>query len=510
MIKEIVDSALGMFYGMALQDGKSAGMGFSVGAPAEIGQGQRTAAGPVERRFVQTGDTYAYSIGSGAVTWQEMKLMAVAKTRVRERIADADSHSHGFFTKASDLANEALNELGCHEEARWLSYLIAHDMAGYGPISILLEDRDNIAGVEVKSAFSPILVLSKNHGRCLTNLRFAGEEAFRSTMNRFVLENGRGLGQEGVEIDVRIRDAIPHALAGPYAGRGPAASIMTGRNMGAENILLDGTASPDVIAYLWIALESRMNVIVSGGRASGKSALISALAGFLPRHSRLAVIGNRTDEPLPMGPLFCVASVDGSGYGNIDTGEQVAELLGTRPDRMIFGEVRGREAAALFSGANEGVPFITTVRSDEGGLSLPVMLNAKPICIGPVALSMLDLSVHMMRTDPETVHIASISEYLWLSRAETECGSDIGNGDSVEELPLLEYGTFGKNLERSKVLKAYSRMMGVGIAYAVAEQKARADAIRKALDEKDSRDGLKRLVSHHLGLMSRRYDQPVE
>ncbi len=65
------------------------------------------------------------------------------------------------------LANENLSE-----NKELIAYLIAHDIIGYGPLSIILEDSKNIEEILINSPVSEIMIFHQKYGYCKTNLRF--------------------------------------------------------------------------------------------------------------------------------------------------------------------------------------------------------------------------------------------------------------------------------------------------------------------------------------------------
>jgi type IV secretion system protein VirB11 len=123
----------------------------------------------------------------------------------------------------------------------------------------------------------------------------------------------------------------------------------------------------DLIGFLKLAVKRRKTVVISGGTASGKTTLLNALVKEIARSERLVVIEDapeiRLDHPNAVG----LVAVRGElGEAQVDADALLAASLRLRPDRILLGELRGREAFAWLRAVNSGHPgSITTVHADS-------------------------------------------------------------------------------------------------------------------------------------------------
>ncbi len=123
----------------------------------------------------------------------------------------------------------------------------------------------------------------------------------------------------------------------------------------------------DLIGFLKLAVKRRKTVVISGGTASGKTTLLNALVKEIARSERLVVIEDapeiRLDHPNAVG----LVAVRGElGEAQVDADTLLAACLRLRPDRILLGELRGREAFAWLRAVNSGHPgSITTVHADS-------------------------------------------------------------------------------------------------------------------------------------------------
>jgi type IV secretion system protein VirB11 len=155
------------------------------------------------------------------------------------------------------------------------------------------------------------------------------------------------LGSDGLFDDAFRTDPASHAAADE-----------------ALEILID---SGDIMGFLRAAVVRRKTIVISGGTGSGKTTLLNALVKEIPRSERLVVIEDapevRLDHPNSVG----LVSVRGElGEAQVDADTLLAASLRLRPDRILLGELRGREAFAFMRAVNSGHPgSISTVHADS-------------------------------------------------------------------------------------------------------------------------------------------------
>lgn len=123
----------------------------------------------------------------------------------------------------------------------------------------------------------------------------------------------------------------------------------------------------DLVAFLKAAVGRRKTIVISGGTGSGKTTLLNALVKEIDRSERLVVIEDapevRLDHPNSVG---LVAVRGDLGEAQVDADTLLAAALRLRPDRILLGELRGREAFAFLRAVNSGHPgSLTTVHADS-------------------------------------------------------------------------------------------------------------------------------------------------
>jgi pilus assembly protein CpaF len=189
---------------------------------------------------------------------------------------------------------------------------------------------------------------------------FASDEEVRSLLARIVSRSGRRIDDASPAVDVRLPDgARLHGLLPPLARR-PCLTIRRHR-MVAESLddLLDlGTVTAEVSGFLRAGVEGGLNLLVSGGTASGKTTTLNALGTAIPPSERVVTIEEtaelRLEELLPDCVALEARAANVEGLGHVGIRELVRHALRMRPTRIVVGEVRGPEALEMLSAMNTG------------------------------------------------------------------------------------------------------------------------------------------------------------
>ncbi len=453
-------------------------LGFCIDSPAE-GRVIETSDSLIPRRIVLSGKTPHYvmetvpAAGGGA--------MERAKANVIDTMAGEDAElGSAAFARAACLAEASLAGSFEGRQLKQAAHIVAHDTAGFGPISLLLENKEAIEEIEINSPGAPIAVYHVKHGRCTTNLRFSSYPSFRSCMNRFILESGKELNDEMPIIDAQVADARVHAQIRPYAASGASASIRIGgkKDIYIPYMIRNGTSTGDVFAYLWIAMEAGMNIIFAGPPASGKTTMLSSCLAFAGRQKRIVTIEEEIGEfrnysgTLSIVPLYGSASQGAAA----DAKSPAINPLRRRPDIKVKGEIRGEEARELLSSGNTGIQFLTTMHSSGSGEQLLNRLAVKPMSVEPRSLSAVDIAVYMESRDHSEKRVVKVSEYMWLSKGE-DCGGQTRIGDDAFGIRDIADNACisAKAMKGSKAVARYAQQEGMSVGAAIEEMKRRKE-----------------------------------
>ncbi|HEX7885726.1 MAG TPA: P-type DNA transfer ATPase VirB11 [Phenylobacterium sp.] len=132
---------------------------------------------------------------------------------------------------------------------------------------------------------------------------------------------------------------------------------------GLEAILDSG----DLQGFLTAAVRRRKTIVISGGTGSGKTTLLNALVKEIDRDERLVVIEDAPEVRLDHANSVGLVAVRGElGEARVDADTLLAASLRLRPDRIMLGELRGKEAFAFLRAVNSGHPgSLTTIHADS-------------------------------------------------------------------------------------------------------------------------------------------------
>ena len=189
---------------------------------------------------------------------------------------------------------------------------------------------------------------------------FVSDEEVRSLLARIIARAGRRIDDASPAVDVRLPNgARLHALLPPLVRR--ACLTIRRHRMVAESLddlVALQTVSDELAGFLRGAVEGGLNVLVSGGTASGKTTTLNALGGAIPLSERVVTIEEtaelRLEELLPDCVALESRAANVEGLGRIGIRELVRHALRMRPTRIVVGEVRGPEALDMLSAMNTG------------------------------------------------------------------------------------------------------------------------------------------------------------
>lgn len=163
----------------------------------------------------------------------------------------------------------------------------------------------------------------------------------------------------------------------------------------------------DPIGFLRQAVRDRRTILVSGGTSTGKTTFLNALLAEVPAHERVILVEDTPEIRLRSANGLGLVAVKGeTGEARITTEDLLQAALRLRPDRIVLGEIRGREAVSFLRAINTGHPgSFTTIHanSPDGALEqLALMVMQSGLGLGRAdtlayARSMIDIVVQLGR-----------------------------------------------------------------------------------------------------------------
>lgn len=255
---------------------------------------------------------------------------------------------------------------------------------------------------------SPERIFIARSGRSeLTNLLLTPEDV-RNIVERALMWSGRRLDLSHPFVDARLPDgsrlhvAIPEITAQHWAVN-IRKHLM--RNLGIDDLVERGVMTAFIATALKNSVRAGLNILVSGGTQAGKTTMLNALAGAIPRTERVVTIEEvfELNPQLPDVVALQTRSANLQGEGEIPLRRLIKESLRMRPSRIIVGEVREAEALDLLIALNSGLPGMGTLHANSPRDAI-IKLQTLPLLAGenishkfiaPTVASAFDLIVHV-------------------------------------------------------------------------------------------------------------------
>lgn len=255
-------------------------------------------------------------------------------------------------------------------------YYIIRDFVGYGPVDVLMSDP-RIEDVSCDGTSIPLFIYHQKYESVKTNVVFDDDDV----LNSFVVALGQRCGKQ-LSVANPILDGTTfegHRVQATYSKevttRGSSFTIrrFKERPFTPVDLIKFKTASPEMVAYMWMAVEHGKSMMVCGGTACGKTATLNAAALFIRPGAKIVSIEDTREINLPHEnwiPGTTRSGIgergpDGKAAGEIDMYDLVRAALRQRPNYIIVGEVRGKETYTMFQAMATGHPTMSTMHADS-------------------------------------------------------------------------------------------------------------------------------------------------
>lgn len=223
--------------------------------------------------------------------------------------------------------------------------------------------------------------------------------------------------------DARLPDGSRvHIVLPPVALDGPSVTIRKfPEPITMEKLLHFGSITEEVAGFLRKLVEAGYNIFICGGTNSGKSTFLNALSACIPPDERLVTIEDSAELQIRNVPNLVrleTRGPNGEGEGAITIGDLIRAALRMNPDRVIVGEVRGREALDMVSAMNTGhdgslsTGHGNSPRDMLSRLETMMLMGAElPLtAIRSQLASALDILIHLGRLRDKSRRVLSIVE----------------------------------------------------------------------------------------------------
>lgn len=354
----------------------------------------------------------------------DKSLLEDLRTKIIENIIDKDipkdKNLQEYVNEVIDSSLEGYDLSNL--ERSHIFNLIDDEINGYGPISELLKDK-NITEIMING---PDDVYIEIDGKLIKDegVSFINDEHIIRTVQRLIQPMGRTIDANNPMVDSRLDSgARINAIIPPLSINGPVVTIRKFKaNMSfPEDLIRQGTLTSEMANFLECAVKARLNIIIAGGTGSGKTTLLNVLSNFIPEGERIITIEDAAELKLSHKHLISLETktTNYENEGEVSIRDLVINALRMRPDRIVVGEVRGKEAFDMMQAMNTGHDGSLTTLHANGThdalnrLETMVLMSGIEIPVKAIReyiASAIDLVINIERLSDGKRKITSIGE----------------------------------------------------------------------------------------------------
>ncbi|WP_342675779.1 type II/IV secretion system ATPase subunit [Methanofollis sp. UBA420] len=339
-----------------------------------------------------------YEIVEPGVTEKELIILEETFEQLRAMLIYDTARKRGELDLDPDLLRKVIRSFDPEmpdERVEVLVYYLRRNFLGYGKLDPLMND-DKIEDITCNGPDIPIFLYHRKYANIQTNCIYDNEE-----LNKFVLKLAQKADKQLSLSTPLVDAALPEGSRAQItysdiiSSRGSSFTIRKFKAdpMTPVNLIANHTYDLDLMAHIWLAVENRKSMIISGGTASGKTSTMNAVSFFIPSVAKIVSIEDTREIQLPhinWLPMRTRESANVSGTGNVGMFHLLKAALRQRPEYIIVGEVRGEEAQTLFQAMNTGHTTYSTVHA--GNVRETVnRLTHDPINVPVAMFNALDL-----------------------------------------------------------------------------------------------------------------------
>lgn len=242
-------------------------------------------------------------------------------------------------------------------ERNYIYNLIDNEINGYGPLTELLRDKD-ITEIMVNS---PSEIYIEIDGKVIKDesVSFINNEHIIRVVQRLIQKVGKTVDTAHPMVDARLDDGSRlNVILPPLSLNGPVVTIRKFKQelVGIDDFLRTGTLTPYMARFLAACVHAKLNILVVGGTGAGKTTLLNVLSSFCDETDRIITIEDAAELKLKQPHVISLETKANNyeGEGAVTIRDLVINSLRMRPDRIIVGEVRGKEAFDMLQAMNTG------------------------------------------------------------------------------------------------------------------------------------------------------------
>ncbi len=361
-----------------------------------------------------------------------------------------------------------------------ITYYAVRDFVYLGRIEPLMRDH-LIEEISCDGVNVPLYIWHREFESVPTNIMFENDDDLNNFVQKMSYIGGKHASLANPIVDASLPDGsrVNLTLGGEITKRG---STFTIRRFRADPITIVDlikfkTISIHEAAYLWYVVENNSTMLVAGGTASGKTTLLNSLSTFIRPGQKIVSIEDTHELNLLHENWIPAVSrqnfTDGQ-IGEITQYDLLRAALRQRPDILIVGETRGREAYTLFQAMATGHGGFSSIHADSVEATLTRLVSSPmdvPKALIANTLDLITLQLKLRVNDKSIRRIIKIAEINGLDEKTGEIKThDIFKWNPNED--VHEY--YGDSLVLEKI-KEKTGVTDDQIAYELKKRKTALD-----------------------------------
>ena len=282
-----------------------------------------------------------------------------------------------------------------------VKYYLERDIDGFGTIDPIMNDP-NIEDISCSGILTPVYVWHRKYDSIPCNVNFENEK-LNSFVSRIVFRAGKHISSAHPISDLALQGN--HRISVLYQKEvTPKGTSFTIRKFKQDpysvvDLILFGTISVDIAAYLWMLMEEKMSIMVIGSTGSGKTTILNAITGLVNPEYKIFSVEDVAEINIKHENWFSLVSRVGfgnDGEGEIGLYDLIKSGVRHRPDYIVVGEIRGSEAYVMFQAMATGHGGLCTMHADSLE-SASKRLQQKPMDIPASYMALMNCAIIIRR-----------------------------------------------------------------------------------------------------------------
>ncbi|MBU3905231.1 MAG: type II/IV secretion system ATPase subunit [Nanoarchaeota archaeon] len=312
-----------------------------------------------------------------------------------------------------------------------IMYFIYRDFIGLNHIEPLLQDP-YIEDISCDGLNIPLYIIHRKFGSIKTNIIYKEESELKEFIVKVAERCGRFISYAEPLLDGSLPDGsrVQASYSKDITTHGPTFTIrkFTETPFSPMDLIINKTIGSEVLAFLWLAVESGSSILIAGGTGTGKTTFLNVLSMFIPQNAKIITVEDTRELQLPHENWIPAVTRPGFSkeYGEVTMFDLLKESFRQSPDYVIVGEVRGKEAYVMFQGMASGMSSMGTMHAGKVE-DVINRLQTEPINLSPSFIETLDLVLIMSHTRGKGQSARRLKEVVEIESIDFKTGASRTN-----------------------------------------------------------------------------------